>query len=118
MTIGERLKQARDLRGYSQQKLADAIGTSRTVITNIEYNKTSKPQSSFLDSICRTLQINIAWLKDGKGPMEQPQPDWSVNELMYKIHEELSHLDKNQLSYICEFIAQYDAHHSPSKDEK
>lgn len=37
MTIGERLKIARKARGYTQDSLAEALGMSRGVITNIEY---------------------------------------------------------------------------------
>lgn len=43
MSIGERLKEARKAKGFSQDKLAEAIGTSRTVITDIERDKTEHP---------------------------------------------------------------------------
>ena len=39
MGIGARLKQARSSKGYTQNSLADAIGVSRGVITNIEHEK-------------------------------------------------------------------------------
>ena len=44
MSIGERLKEARKAKGFSQDKLAEAIGTSRTVITDIERDKTEHPR--------------------------------------------------------------------------
>ena len=39
MTISERLKYVRKMRGFTQESLAAAIGASRGVITNIEYGK-------------------------------------------------------------------------------
>ena len=112
------MKRARETRNFSQQKLADAIGTSRTVITNIEYDKNQKSQSSFIDSICRALKINKVSLVDVVGPMESLAPDWSTDEVMYKIHEELLKLNREQLLYVYDFIERYDTYHSQNHQKK
>lgn len=39
MKMGERLRKARKAKGYTQESLAAAIGVSRGVVTNIEYDK-------------------------------------------------------------------------------
>ena len=39
MTISERLKYVRKMRGFTQESLAASIGASRGVINNIEYGK-------------------------------------------------------------------------------
>lgn len=51
MTIGERLKIARKARGYTQDSLAEALGMSRGVITNIEYGR-AEPQTLVIKAIC------------------------------------------------------------------
>ena len=69
MGIGARLKQARSSKGYTQNSLADAIGVSRGVITNIEHEK-AEPQMLVIRGICYELGINSSWLLQGEGPME------------------------------------------------
>ena len=112
MTTGERLKFARTQRKISQQRLADAIGTSRTVITNIEGDKNKINRSTSIDSICRVLKINKAWLLDGEGPMDNPLPDWNTDEVLYKIHEDLIKFNHSQLLYVYDFIERYGAYHT------
>lgn len=70
MSIGQRLKEARKARSMSQDMLADKIGASRGVITNIEHDKVSEPQPMVINAICSVLNINKEWLTDGIGSMD------------------------------------------------
>jgi len=66
-TMGSRLKYARLLRKYTQVQLANAVGVSRGVITNIEGGLIKKPKMVFIVAISSVLNINSVWLISGEG---------------------------------------------------
>ena len=70
MNIGQRLKYARRCRKKTQIELAECIGVSRGVITNIELNKVETPQPIVTAALCRTLEIASDWLIYGEGEMD------------------------------------------------
>ena len=64
--IGERIKQIRERSDITQNDLAELIGTSRSVVANIENNRV-EPREWFIKSICREFLINENWLLTGEG---------------------------------------------------
>lgn len=82
-TIAERLKHARESRGWSQSHLAVAAGKSQSTIGNIEANLREGRAS--LPQIAKALGISHEWLADGEGEMHahvgvstDPQPAGST----------------------------------------
>lgn len=59
--IGNRLKTLREQRGYSQEKLANLIGVSRSTLSNYEKDKTS-PKMDVLENMAKHLDTTITWL--------------------------------------------------------
>ena len=112
LTLGERLKTARKFRGLTQDGLADKIGTSRGVITNIEHNKIEMPQSLIINALCDTLKIDQEWLIKGIGQMESSESIRSSKVLseIYSLAKELS--NEEQL-YILDVIKTYRNHFNP-----
>ena len=112
LTLGERLKTARKFRGLTQDGLADKIGTSRGVITNIEHNKIEMPQSLIINALCDTLKIDQEWLIKGIGQMESSESIKSSKVLseIYSLAKELS--NEEQL-YILDVIKTYRNHFNP-----
>lgn len=109
MTLGERLKTARKLKGLTQDELAEKIGTSRGVITNIEHNKTETPQPLIVNALCNVLEVNQEWLISGIGEMNSSEAVRSSKVLseIYSISKELS--EEEQL-YILDVIKTYMKH--------
>lgn len=70
MNIGQRLKYARRCRKVTQCELAERIGVSRGVITNIELDKVETPQPIVTTAICNVLDIDSEWLIYGEGDMD------------------------------------------------
>lgn len=101
MTISERLKYVRKMRGFTQESLAAAIGASRGVITNIEYGKV-EPQPLVIRAICETLHINEQWLINGKGAMETLNDEYEAIRLKGEIikHLQTANLNIQQLKDI------------------
>lgn len=62
-TLGERLRQTRKERGWTQEQLAEQAGTSQAVIQKIENGKSLRPRK--IDIIARVLEVDPAWLLFG-----------------------------------------------------
>lgn len=122
MGIGARLKQARSLKGYTQNSLADAIGVSRGVITNIEHEKT-EPQLLVARGICCTLGINMSWLLHGSGPIESGEDQIRSTRLLAEIYQLATLLSEEEQDYILDLIKTFQKHKDAlgcgsSQDEK
>lgn len=68
--VGTRLRYARRLRKYTQQKLADLSGVGQAIISEAETGETKSPSGPHLSALAHALQVNSQWLAHGKGPME------------------------------------------------
>lgn len=110
MSIGQRLKAARKNRGVSQDMLAEKIGASRGVITNIEHDKVNEPQSIVINAICNALNINKEWLIEGIGPMDiEPSVIRSTN-ILSEIYSYAQDLSEEEQLYILDMIKTYKKH--------
>lgn len=109
MTLGERLKFARKSKGLTQDGLAEKIGTSRGVITNLEHDKTETPQPLIVNALCNVLEISKEWLLNGNGEMsniELIQSSKTLSEI-YTIARDLS---ESEQQYILDIIKTYQKH--------
>lgn len=66
--LNYRIKQVRKALGISQDDFGNGIGLGRGAITNIELNKTT-PKPLVVQLICKTYNVNEAWLRTGEGEM-------------------------------------------------
>ena len=64
----ERLKQFRDTIGFTQQKMADALGIKRNTYSLIEKGERSLT-ARHIDSLVSKLHLNKDWLITGEGDM-------------------------------------------------
>ena len=110
MSIGQRLKEARKSRKISQDMLAEKIGASRGVITNIEHDKIAKPQPMVINAICNVLEINKEWLLDGLGPMNVPADKNQDTQILSEIYEQAQKLSEEEQLFILDMIKSYTKH--------
>lgn len=71
-SVGDRFKQARRKRGYTQEELAQELKVSRNSIGMIERN-TFRPSLEVIDLLCSKLWIDKNWLLTGQGNMERTE---------------------------------------------
>lgn len=109
MTIGDRLKQARKSRGYTQDSLAEAIGVSRGVITNIEHGKAG-PQKVVIHAICSVLKINQNWLMSGLGQMDHKSDLDKRARLLSYLYSSAKELSEEEQDYILDMIRIFQKH--------
>lgn len=77
--ICERIKSQRMKRGMSQQKLADAIGTSQQTVGRWEVGG-ARPDASSMASLCRVLQVSADYLL-GLTDDPTPPPQMTAEEM-------------------------------------
>ena len=61
MGIGYRIKQARELLGYTQKELAEKVGVTSSAITNYE-NETSHPKENVMYALMEALKVDANFL--------------------------------------------------------
>jgi transcriptional regulator with XRE-family HTH domain len=74
MSIGQRVREAREAIKMSQGKLGQAVGMSQPSISDLE--KGESATTSFTASIAAALGVSALWLETGRGPRKgAPAPD-------------------------------------------
>ena len=86
-TIGDRLKKAREVSGYTQAQFGNVIGLTRGVIANLE-TETTPVKKPIVVAWAFATGVDIDWLLTGedKNPTEPDGPDGGL----------LPDLDSNQ----------------------
>ena len=74
MTIGERVKIARQELGFTQQEFGDRLGIARNTIASYEIGR-REPTGQTIRSICREFHVDYIWLTQGVGDMFQSVDD-------------------------------------------
>jgi len=70
--FSDRLRHARELRGYTQQSLARAAGMSQSAVAS--YENGERKSSRGLLALAAALNVEPQWLDTGKGPMSALRP--------------------------------------------
>ena len=92
MKIGDNIRIFRELKGYSQQGLADSIGVSQKTISRIECDQTS-PSLDIVNKICGEFEIDLQTLTQSRGNlMHKVQNDNSSTAYTTSQHKELEKL--------------------------
>lgn len=66
--VNTRIQLIRQELGLSRRVFGEPLAASDSVIKNLENNLT-EPKPAFIDLICRTYNVNRAWLLAGEGEM-------------------------------------------------
>lgn len=74
MTIGERIKEAREAKGWSQARLAKEIGASDASTIGQAERRASGPGRDNLAKIATALGVSADWLLHGAGAAAKPAP--------------------------------------------
>lgn len=72
MTIGERIRQARKAKGFTQKHLGEMSGTSETTIKQYELGK-RQPRIEQLKRVASALDVDVNWLMNGQTLEERDQ---------------------------------------------
>jgi transcriptional regulator with XRE-family HTH domain len=76
-TLGQRLRRARELRGFGTRELATLASVSPTWVSKAEHDKRKDVEVEPVRKVARALGVRLDWLLTGELPMdvsEQPGP--------------------------------------------
>jgi len=68
-TIGDRIREAREANGWSQQQLGDFVGVSRAAVSQWESGETKGLKAENLVMAAIKLRVRVEWLVFGTEPM-------------------------------------------------
>lgn len=71
VTLGERIRHARKLRGHTQTALAKMAGIEQPSLSELETGETKEPMASTLISLSVALRVRHQWLAHEDGSMEE-----------------------------------------------
>jgi transcriptional regulator with XRE-family HTH domain len=97
--LGERLREAREYLGISQQEVSELLGVSRPAVTQMESGR-RKVSPLELREFARVYRKPYEWLV---GESEQ-SPDDDLTQALYRTTRELSDRDREQLLSFAQFL--------------
>jgi|GEM_PF-593863 len=71
MTVGERIRRAREAAGLKQSELAKKAGVTPSAISQIESGLSKQPSADNLLKIAKALNANPQWIISGRGDKRQ-----------------------------------------------
>lgn len=96
-SLAIRIRQSRELKGFSQRQLAEKIGVSSSAISQYESSSHfhSEPSTKNLIKLTKALNVSFEWLTTGRGIQEIE--DFLLSEkTTYKDDNRLISLSKEQ----------------------
>ncbi len=81
MTLNERIKELRKLRGLSQKDFAETIGISQRSVSWGEQPGNNVPDNT-IKNICMTFGVSEDWLRNGTEPMYIPESTFSLDKFV------------------------------------
>lgn len=78
--VKDRLRSLRRQLDLTQQEFADKVGVKQNTIATYEMGR-NKPMDAVISNICKTFNVNEAWLRTGEGDMFTPID--KENQLMF-----------------------------------
>jgi len=73
--LGKRLRQYREAKGLTLQKVADAVGCTKAYIWELEMRQGQRPTAERLNAIAKTLGVTVLHLLgEPIGGIEDPSP--------------------------------------------
>lgn len=99
VAFAENLKEHRIKKGYSFQKLADAVGVSKAHLWDLETKRATNPSLELLQNLSTTLSVPISALV-GENPEESEQNSESV--VMYRDLQKLDPEDRETIKLMME----------------
>lgn len=104
--VGQRLKQARELKQITLEEAGNKIGVHKSTILRWENGETEKFKISMLEALANLYDVNPAWLMGYDVPMKEDLNSQETNNFRMASYNGLDTegLDENDIKEINEFI--------------
>ena len=94
-TLGQRIREAREARGWSQLRLGESVGVSRAAVSQWESGESKGLRPENLVAAARALAVNVEWLVTGVGAMRPDEPCSKNNGLASRCSPARRHARRN-----------------------
>lgn len=99
MSLGKRLKEAREAKKLTQKQLAEMIGAKHNSVSNWE-NDQNKPDMDKLQLICSVLDIDISTLLSPKNEILENVDDEELDDI-WALREQLRRRPEMKMLFSC-----------------
>lgn len=99
-TLGERIREYRLKRGFTQIQMAEKLGMTEANFSSYERNR-SVPPSEKLNQIATILNVSIDYLL---GRSNDPEPQFEFDDDVRAIAREMQHLDPSARAALSQII--------------
>lgn len=86
MSIGSRIKKARQAQGLSQAELAETLGITRSACSQWEADQGTGPRRERLEHLADLLGVSYEWLATGRDEVRDEPPLYLTNEQQELLH--------------------------------
>jgi transcriptional regulator with XRE-family HTH domain len=97
-TLGEKLRRARDKKGYSLDDLAKLSGSSKSYLWELENRPDRRPSAEKLTEIARHLDLTTEYLLDDKAEFDDAQ----LKEAFFRKFNQLDDDAKSKINQMIE----------------
>ena len=104
--IGHRIKVSRGLKGLTLQKVADMVGVDRSTIQRYETGGIVLIKMPVLESICKALDVNPAWVLGDSEDRYVESDDVNISQEILDIVRKLSMFPQEKRKKIAEVLNQ------------
>ena len=115
MALGARLKELRTRTGESLQQVADAIGSSKAHIWELEMGKNKNPGADSLSKLADHFKVSVGYLvgEDPKAPDQKPEVVAMFREL-----KKLSEKDRETIRAMIKVLSGQAAKEKSDQDKQ
>lgn len=90
MIFGERIRQARELRGLTQSELADELNVSQSFVAQVEGGR-SNPPDDFVNKLVFRLKFPVRFFE------QPPNEDFPVGSLLFRAHTSMTDFEQREI---------------------
>lgn len=91
--LGEKLRRRRKARGLTLAALAEAVGSSKSYIWELENKAPPRPSADILSRLARELEVTIDYLLDEGGEIRE---DDAKDQAFFRKYREMSEEEKER----------------------
>ena len=103
MTIGSRIKKARQAQGLSQAELADTLGITRSACSQWESDEGTGPRRERLERLADLLGVSYEWLATGRDQVRE-EPPLYLNTEQQELLQRFKSLSPRQRQALLAFL--------------
>ncbi|CAJ50555.1 putative transcriptional regulator, partial [Bordetella avium 197N] len=95
--FSDRLRTARNTRGWTQKELAELSGLTPSAIGNYESGQRAQASASAMLKLAEVLGVSPGWLAQGDSPAPPPPAPWPFPSVPYSRYLQLKPQQRRQL---------------------